>query len=148
MSVNRCARFSRQFQMKPGKWLMRSPPTEAVNLEEVPTEGWKVWTGETVEDAIDFSMVCSQCKVKADCNYNGKCNVDKGICECNAKDLGGNCEDGIPCHTVDLVEVGDSSLNFYQLKGFRLLHFDLRLGPYKHRDEVIFRNKNLCRGAA
>ena len=115
---------------------MRSPPTDAVNLEEVPTDGWKVWTGETVEDAIDFDIICSQCKVKADCNYNGECNVDDGICECQEKALGGNCEDGIPCHTIDGIAIGDSSIEYSPLNGFQLLHKDFSVGPYEKSEDA------------
>jgi hypothetical protein len=47
-----------------GQWLLQSPETEAFTLEEVSTDGWKIWTGE-LEEAEDFSFSCDDCTLTA-----------------------------------------------------------------------------------
>jgi hypothetical protein len=81
---------------------MRSPITEAFRLEDVPTDGWRIWTGD-LEFASDISVTCAGCTSDLDCGLsNGKCRSDS-MCGCNAGFEGIFCNAEKPCDQLELV---------------------------------------------
>jgi hypothetical protein len=90
-------------------WLLRSPITEAFKLEDVPTDGWRIWTG-SFEVASDFSFTCAECDSNLDCGLNrGECKG--GACHCNNKGNEGPFE-GPFCNADPSC---DSLINFFNI---------------------------------
>ncbi|KAL7532966.1 hypothetical protein ACHAWF_004301 [Thalassiosira exigua] len=56
-------------------WLLRSPDTEAYDLMDVQGE-WSIWVGR-IEQGVDFTLRCNECKTDMDCNMNGVCEDKK-----------------------------------------------------------------------
>lgn len=70
-------------------WLLRSLKTKKYDLAEVPSFGWKIWTGR-VQDVQFLQMQPGDCSTVSDCNYHGTCLSD-GSCECDPGWLGKSC---------------------------------------------------------
>ncbi|CAB9497433.1 expressed unknown protein [Seminavis robusta] len=91
----------------PYGWLARSPITDAVTLDEAPTEGWKVWTG-TLQDLTELSIACLECEEDADCGLTGgTCGgKEDRLCECHKGQTAGDfCTERYPCQ--QLIRYGD-----------------------------------------
>ena len=86
-------------------WLLRSPITEVTTLEEVPTEGWRVWTG-VLDYASDLSFSCLECQTNIDCGLNrGICGEDS-LCHCHDYATGYFCNQDRPCtHLIGFFSV-------------------------------------------
>ena len=70
--------------------------TQAETLDDVPPEGWRVWTG-TLAQAPDLSFSCLECNSDTDCGLDrGKC--EDNICKRNEDACGTFCaEDKRTC---------------------------------------------------
>jgi len=97
-------------------WLLKSPETEVYALEEVPLQGWSIWTGIT-DTAQDFSLSCDECSSDIDCSLHGKC-VER-TCVCSKKWLGQRCDSKIPCN--ELVYTNNRCNGYDETPGFVLL---------------------------
>jgi hypothetical protein len=111
------------------KWLMRSPPTSAFTLEDVPTEGWRVWIGPSnggsVTVASNFVVTCDDCDASVDCSYHGKCAKDNAnSCDCADVYLGNRCEIDPPCPILWADLAGESSLDYFKHGPFYLVMSD------------------------
>lgn len=108
-------------------WLLRSPPTSESQLENVPTDGWKIWTSDGVAEPANFNLECNDCQRLVDCNFNGDCK--DGQCKCDPGFFGNNCFDDTPCDSIQIEFMGDSSWDYRRLGSFRLLQKNGTLGP-------------------
>ena len=83
-------------------WLLRSPITEALTLEDVPTDGWRVWTG-VLHEMNDLSFRCLECNTDIDCGLErGICGSDR-LCHCHDFASGNFCNEQKPC--MDLISI-------------------------------------------
>ena len=89
-------------------WLMKSPlTTNLYTLQDVPTDGWEIWTGRT-ETTNNLVLSCTDCSTNVDCGFQGTCdgpNIVGGEdlylkCDCNQDRLGLNCEINTDCRTL------------------------------------------------
>jgi hypothetical protein len=116
-------------------WLMRSPKTEAFLLEEVPTEGWRVWVGDAkdgaVSDASSFKIRCDACDNIVDCNYHGECSKETKICKCDDEYLGDRCEIAPPCQALYLDRLGPEAAYYSKFGPFATIRKDGTLGSLK-----------------
>ncbi len=89
-------------------WLLKSPETDALSLNHVPEEDWKVWTGTIDEGTVDIT--CVEC-VNEDlaenqiyhigCNFHGECRGD-GTCSCQDGFVGAQCSTCADCSVIDI----------------------------------------------
>lgn len=78
-------------------WLLKSPITEALTLDEAPTEGWKIWTG-VLERTSDLSFSCVECDTDRDCGLGrGSCSKTSSTCVCHDEFSGPYCNQDPPC---------------------------------------------------
>jgi hypothetical protein len=117
-----------------GRWLLRSPATEAFTLENVSPDGWKIWTGD-IEEAEDFSFSCDDCEKSVDCNYHGTC-LDKK-CVCGGNRLGNSCEIEPPCASMELVQIGESAEHFKFLERYSLLDKSGHITESRTKDDLV-----------
>ena len=115
-------------------WLLRSPPTSEGQLENVPTEGWRIWTEDGVAEPVDFKMQCDDCQRLVDCNFNGECRDSQ--CNCDPGFLGSKCSEPAPCESIQIDFIGDSSWDYSSLGSFDLLHKDGSTGPFTTETDV------------
>jgi hypothetical protein len=103
-------------------WLMCSPPTEALTLEMVPTDGWVAWTGE-LESVSSLSFQCNSCTSDVSCGvYRGKCedykddHGDHGKkCNCATGYEGYLCNTPKPCESLLLFDEHDDTVGPYYI---------------------------------
>ena len=119
-----------------GKWLLRSPPTDAASLEDVPTEGWMIWTEDGVTEPSHFSISCDECNRPVDCSYHGTCDSDTNQCNCDPTRLGNRCNIPQPCDTIRIVYLGDTSYDYGTRGRYDLLLIDGTLGPFQSRERT------------
>jgi hypothetical protein len=123
-------------------WLMRSPITEAFRLEDVPMDGWRIWTG-TLEFASDFSITCAECKSDLDCGLsNGECQSNS-MCACNTGFEGTFCNAEKPCDQLELVsdDPNATSLVFSIMRGTNGAGLTRYGKPIFASDEIAYRNE-------
>jgi hypothetical protein len=112
-------------------WLLRSPATTAFVLEEVPTDGWRVWIGDSkngsVSDVSGFNIRCDDCKKPVDCNYHGTCSKDTSTCSCLPSYFGSRCEFDLPCPAMEIDFLGASSTDYYKEGPYSVLRRDKTL---------------------
>ena len=60
-------------------WLLRSSPTTAYRLEDVPGNDWRIWTGDAQDGVVSvpsfLSVSCNDCQSAVDCNYHDTCDT-------------------------------------------------------------------------
>ena len=123
-----------------GKWLLRSPPTNAAKLEDVPLEGWKVWTEDGVSEPSYLNLVCDECKRPVDCSYFGTCDSDSRVCDCDPTRLGNRCETPAPCDSIRIIYLGETSFHLSSVGSYQLLLDDGTLGKFesKKRTKLLY----------
>lgn len=108
-------------------WLLRSPTTTAYKLEDVPTAGWRIWTGDVQDGEVSvpsfLSISCDDCQASVDCNYHGTC-ASNSTCVCDQQFLGPNCEISPPCASLEVEWLGASSYDYQLIGPFQLLQND------------------------
>lgn len=107
----------------PQGWLLQSPITDALTLEDVPLSQWHVIQGSGVlgkTSTTEFSIECAECKRNSDCSLNGVCSG--GACDCDDAWTGQTCNIQRPfCEELSWVEYGDSSLNYTEIGPYKIL---------------------------
>lgn len=82
-------------------WLIKSPETDAFNLDQVPEGDWVAWTGRIVETVVDIT--CIECDAgeiaTVGCNFHGNCSATESTCQCETSFLGYQCEVCAACET-------------------------------------------------
>jgi len=80
-------------------WLVKSMPTTAYHLGEVPEGDWEVWAGVIAETTVDITCAeCVKAKKVVGCSFRGECGSDN-LCECNKNENGDNEFMGFQCGT-------------------------------------------------
>ena len=94
-------------------WLMRSPITDAATLDEVPTTGWRIWTG-ILDVAEDFSISCIECKTNLDCGGQNRGTCEDSTCQCEDPYDGDFCTEDKACEDmVAFVGVGNDTTPYF-----------------------------------
>lgn len=121
--------------------LMMSAENEHFALEDVPAEGWKVWTG-VIQDTV-LSITADRCKSGADCSLNGAC-VD-GYCDCEPGWSGKQCNVPTPyCYALNWTRYGDSSKDYETVGPYLLLPSNKAYErPVYYREETV--DTEVCR---
>jgi hypothetical protein len=100
-------------------WLMQSPLTKALNLEDVGPEGWQIWTESAKK--VDLAFTCNQCFRDSDCGGRGTCDTETRECGCDDNHTGSRCQAEVPfCPFVENVVYGESALEYGRALKFKL----------------------------
>ena len=81
---------------------MPSPITEAATLDEVPSDGWQIWTG-VIDVASHFSISCIECKKDLDCSVN-RVTCSNSQCGCSDGNAGDFCSEDKACDELKCIQ--------------------------------------------
>lgn len=103
-------------------WLLQSPSTTAMTLEEAPTRRWNIWTGSMGEASRDFRIECIDCERNSDCGLtHGTCDQDTSTCICKENWQGNRCQEAKPFCPALVGLSGESSFDYYETGPYGLL---------------------------
>lgn len=118
-------------------WLLISPITQAVTLEETPKFGWRAWTG-VLRLAASVSFTCMQCKSDIDCGLNrGTCG-DDNLCHCHDHAGGTFCNDDYACSILMLRHDEREFGPYYSYPNFEAYGRPIFAGPVAGGDYDFF----------
>lgn len=90
-------------------WLLKSPETEALTLDEVPEHDWKIWIEIVEEENVDITCVDCEDNIRSaeqtgvmSCNFNGRCDTSTKKCDCESPFMGSQCSICGGCSVLQL----------------------------------------------